>query len=467
MSINLKMKKMKKLYFIIVLALIIGLATSLESCRKKKNEDNDPVPAPTPTPTTTTVEVSGEITSATTWKADTKYILKGFVYVVDGITLTIEAGTIIKGDKTTMGTLIIEKGAKINATGTSDKPVVFTSNGPVGYRGRGDWGGIILCGKAPINNGDAQIEGGPRSHYGGADASDNSGILKYVRIEYAGYPFQPDKEVNGLTLGGVGSGTTIDYIQVSYANDDSFEWFGGNVNCKHLVAYKGLDDDFDSDYGYSGKLQFLVALRDRTVADVSGSNGFESDNDAGGSDNAPLTHPVFCNVSIFGPYETTSTSNVSSNFKSSLHIRRNSRLCCYNSVIAGYYSGILIDGSKCENATSDATTKLELKNVTIAGCKSSYFSVASSGATWTSSDVKSWFIAGNDTVTATSSLKIGGPWAATPNFMPQSDSPLLNSADFSSANLQSFFDVVTFRGAFGTDNWMNGWTNFDPQNATY
>lgn len=168
------------------------------------------------------------------------YLLKGWVYVGAGSTLTIEPGTVIKGDKDTQAALIIEPGGKLIAEGKQDAPIVFTSEMPKGQRKPGDWGGLIICGKAKNNQGvlNQQIEGGPRTKHGGDDDSDNSGIIRYVRVEFAGYPFMKDKEINGITFGSVGSGTTIDHLQVSYSNDDSYEWFGGSVNCKYLVAYK-------------------------------------------------------------------------------------------------------------------------------------------------------------------------------------------------------------------------------------
>ncbi|HML86249.1 MAG TPA: hypothetical protein PKE52_13925, partial [Bacteroidales bacterium] len=251
-----------------ILLLLAALAFGFVAC---SDDDDDPEPTPT---TSKVVTVQGDLTGAINWTADKQYLLSGFVYVTDGATLTIAPGTIIKGDKASMGTLIVERGGKIIAEGTQSNPIIFTSNGPQGFRNRGDWGGIVICGKAPVNNGDPQIEGGPRSHYGGDVATDNSGILKYVRIEFAGYPFQPDKEINGLTMAGVGSGTTIDYVQVSFSNDDAYEWFGGTVNAKHIIAQSALDDDFDSDNGWNGMVQFALSMRDRTVADVSGSNGF-------------------------------------------------------------------------------------------------------------------------------------------------------------------------------------------------
>ena len=269
------------------------------------------------------VVVSGNITTNTTWTKNNTYLLSGFVYVKDGATLTIEPGTVIEGQNLSKGSLIVTRGAKIMASGTPDEPIVFTSdqNSP----SYGDWGGVIICGKAPTNasnngvDGEGLIEGGVGELYGGSDPNDNSGVLRYVRIEYAGIAFQPNNEINGLTMGGVGAGTTIEYVQVSYANDDSFEWFGGTVNCKYLIAYRGLDDDFDCDFGYSGNIQFAYAQRDPGVADISGSNGFEIDNDANGTGRTPKTRPTFSNVTIVGP-----TGTFDPNFKRGNHLRRNS-----------------------------------------------------------------------------------------------------------------------------------------------
>ena len=151
------------------------------------------------------------------------YLLKGWVYIANGATLTIEPGTVIKGDKQTKAALIAERGGKLIAQGTPTEPIVFTSEMPQGQRKPGDWGGIILCGRAKNNQTEMQIEGGPRTKHGGSDNNDNSGVLSYVRIEFAGYPLEANKEINGLTMGSVGSGTKIDHVQVSYCNDDSFE----------------------------------------------------------------------------------------------------------------------------------------------------------------------------------------------------------------------------------------------------
>jgi hypothetical protein len=444
--------------------LLTGLVAGGTSCSKKSDDSST-------TPTGNTIEVSGELSGNINWTADKQYLLKGFVYVVDGGVLTIAPGTVVKGDKASIGTLIIERGAKLIADGTSDKPIVFTSNAPVGYRNRGDWGGVVLCGKAPVNATDPQIEGGPRSHYGGTDPNDNSGILRYVRIEYAGYPLQPDKEINGLTFGGVGNGTTIDYILVSFANDDSFEWFGGTVNCKHLIAFRGLDDDFDTDNGFSGKLQFLMAVRDKNVADVSGSNGFESDNDANGSTNVPVTHPVFCNVTLIGPRKDATVSNINANYKYAMHLRRNTELCVYNSVFAGHMTGLMLDGTLAQ--TNAVTGLLQVRNNIIAGVSANdkYFAVPS-GSTMTVDSLAGWYLTPsfmNDTLHNNSALLLTDAFNLdSPNLMPLSASPVFGKQDFTYANLQdSFFTQVDYIGAFGTADWTTGWALWNPQNESY
>ncbi len=371
--------------------------------------------------TTVTVE-AGEITANTTWTKDNIYLLNGWVYVVDGVTLTIEKGTVIRGDKANKGALIIEKGAKLIAEGTVDEPIVFTSNQAAGSRSYGDWGGVILCGKATVNKVDPQIEGGPRSHYGGTDDADTSGILKYVRIEFPGIAFQPDKEINGLTFGAVGSGTTIDYVQVSYSGDDSYEWFGGAVNCRHMIAFRGWDDDFDTDYGYHGMVQFGVALRDPAIADPgSGSNGFESDNDGSGTGDTPITSAVFSNISMFGPLVTPETT-INPNFLRGMHLRRNTKLNIYNAIFGGYVTGLYIEGPSVDNAKND---ELRLHNIVMAGCTSNFGTKAGE---WTSAEEETWYNTtdfNNETMASNSDLMVEDPFnLSAPNFLLMSGSPL-------------------------------------------
>lgn len=450
-----------------MLTILVGLALISTTGCKKDDDDDTTTPGNVVNFTLTTltdgtIQVEGSTNQTFTFDDTKKYLLKGFVYVEEGGVLNVDPGTVITGDKSSKGTLIIKRGGKINAIGTAADPIVFTSAEDVGSRNPGDWGGIIICGKAPINlaGGEGQIEGGPDALYGGTDAADNSGTLKYVRIEYAGIPFQPNQEINGLTLGGVGSGTTIDYIQVSYCGDDSYEMFGGTVNLKHLISFKTTDDDLDTDNGYVGKVQFGVVLRDGNIADVSGSNGFESDNDANGSTLTPNTKAIFSNISIFGPKSDTSTV-VNSNFKRGAHLRRNTQTSLYNSLISGYPVGLLVDGSAAEgNATNDA---LQVRNTIIATCNTPL--AVASGSSF---NINAWFTTpsyGNSIQFDNTGLATA-PYASTPNFLPAGGSILLSGADFSNSNL-SGLEVVTFRGAFGTTDWTSGWANWDPQNTAY
>lgn len=438
--------------FLIALALVGAMVTS---CDKEKEE-----------PKGTKKTVSGAITENTLWESKDTVILDGYVYVKSGATLTIEPGTLIKGLSDSKACLIIERGARIVANGTAQKPIVFTSDKPVGERKPGDWAGIIICGRAPINQvgGEAEIEGGTGAVYGGTDPNDNSGVLRYVRIEFAGYEVSNGNEINGLTMGGVGKGTTLEYIQVSFGRDDSFEWFGGNVNAKYLVSYRGGDDDFDTDNGYSGNVQFGFILRGPEEADKSdASNGFESDNDASGSSNSPLTSVKFSNITILGPYATKTQANVNPNHKYGLRLRRNTRLSLYNSIIAGFNTGIFLEGPSM--SLYNAQNGPEIKNCLMAGMIKN-FNAKTDGTSLTQAEYETMFNAGNNTLyTENADLKLANAWNwGNVNPMPQAGSPALSGASFTGL---TGFDVVTFRGAFGTQNWTEGWCNWDPQNTQY
>jgi hypothetical protein len=333
----------------------------------------------TAVPPKTIVEVKGTLEGNITWDATKIYKLVGFVRVGEETTfgsitktatLTIPAGTVVIGDRATKGGLLVQRGSKLIANGTATNPIIFTSERNVGEREAGDWGGIIICGKAPNNlpdnANDRQLEGGYGGFHGGTDAADNSGSLKYVRIEYAGVPINPNQEVNSLTMGSVGNGTTIDYVQASFGLDDSFEWFGGTVNCKHLVAYKGLDDDFDNDNGFSGYVQYGIGIRGTTQADQSGSNGFEVDNDANGSNNTPYTSAIFANMSIIGAKGNAETS-ISTLFQNGAQLRRNNKLKIYNSFFTGYPFGIYIDSQRGNAKGNAANGDIVLQNIVLAG----------------------------------------------------------------------------------------------------
>ena len=326
-----------------------------------------------------TVPVSGSITTNTHWTANQQYLLQGYVYVESGATLTIDSGCIIKGDKATKGSLIVERGAQIIAIGSPTAPIVFTSSQPAGQRTYGDWGGVILCGKAPTNwTTEPTVEGGPRSKYGGTDPHDNSGTMRYVRIEFPGIAFSPNNEINGLTFCGVGDATTVDHIQVSYSGDDSYEWFGGTVNTKYIVSHRSWDDDFDTDNGYTGKNQFGVILRDPFVADQSGSKGFESDsyqpggvtNSGLNNDTTKITRPVFSNITVAGPLVSPTSSAFDPQFVAAAHIRRGSAISILNSILFGFPAGVLVDEAATTMGGTSANIGngiLQFKNNIIAG----------------------------------------------------------------------------------------------------
>jgi hypothetical protein len=394
----------------------------------------DPINTNYGTPTSTlgnsdkTVAGGLKITTNTSISGIVK--LDGWVYIKSGAKLTIAAGTIVRG--TPASCLVIEPGAQIIAEGTSSNPIVFTSMNGAGNRGPSDWGGLIICGNAQINSPSKRIiEGGVGTEYGGANGdtannNESSGILKYVRIEFAGYDVDgKGNEINGLTMGGVGRGTTIDYVQVSYSGDDAFEWFGGTVNCKHLIAYHNEDDDFDTDYGYQGLVQFAVTLRDTGTFDTDKSRAFESDNDANSSNNKPYTSPVFSNVSAFGPYiELSTPQNPSSTLEAALYLRRNSRIQIYNSVFAGWKYGLIIDGSGSQSAAIHDS--LKIYNCIFAGMKTNF---DIKGGTMTKNDLKNWFMESsrqNDTLVTNNLLLLNNPFNYTnPNFLPKENSPVL------------------------------------------
>lgn len=430
------------------------------------------------------------------------YTMVGWIYVEGGATLTIEPGTVIKGSNksydgrqaATGSSLIIMRGAKIMAQGTRTEPIVFTSAQPKGSRKASDWGGIVICGKAKNNLTQMTIEGGLEADHGGNDDNDNSGVLQYVRIEFGGYPYAVDNEINGLTLGSVGRGTTIDHVQVSYSGDDAFEWFGGTVNCKNLISYCNWDDDFDTDNGFSGKLQFLLGVRDPRIADQSNSNGFESDNNASGSTSEPITSAVFSNVTLIGPmghdpdfvndksyingYDWGANSGIRTGiFQAAMQIRRHSRLNCFNSLATGYPVGLMLSNDgRGDTQGAAASGLLKLKNVYFAGMGLLGADADKKDPAQWSGDVSINYFnksgLNNRSFSEVADLKMKQPNSrqANPNYGPVSGSPLLGNADFTDTSLNdAFFTKVTYIGAFSgeNDDWASGWTNFDPQNTNY
>ncbi|ACU61065.1 hypothetical protein [Chitinophaga pinensis] len=382
---------------------------------------------------------------------DRVWILDGPTYVQNGATLLIQPNTLIKGkSNSTRGTsyLIITKGGKLIADGNANTSIVFTSDKPKTQRAPGDWGGIVILGDAPTNANGSQIEGilpaeipaGYSITYGGTNASHNGGTLKCVRIEYAGRDLGNGNEINGLTLGGVGSGTVLDSIQVSFGADDAFEFFGGTVNAKHLVAFANNDDEFDFDLGYVGNIQYAVSLRYPGVPVTADPNGIESDNNAGGTSATPITRPTLANFTILGSEVRRDSLLYGARW------RRNSSFNLTNSIIAGYdEAGVIFDGA-------GAVT---------------HISTAGDGV-FTNSRVHGFTLG----VTPT-------PVAAWVGWSGNVTSNIANA--FSFAGLQAPFNYPApdFRytlaanagkgafGAAGSVRWDDNWASYDPANGNY
>ena len=304
--------------------------------------------------------VSGDITTNTTWTSDKVWEINGVVRVKSGATLTIQAGTFIKAKPLAVGVatgvLVITKTGKINAQGTLAAPVIFTSynlldGNATTKAAPGDFGGVVVLGDGPVNNGSVTnvIEGlGDQPtvsdfYYGGTNNVHNGGTITYVRIEFAGRILDEAKgiEINGLTLGAVGSNTIVNHVQVSYGRDDSFEFFGGTVNATHLVSFASDDDNFDFDLGYTGTITKAIALADSnsTHSLSSGSpdsNGIELDNNPTGTAATPTTRPVISQMSIIGVSSTT----VADLYENAIHVRRLGQINLTNVTVTGYNKGI-------------------------------------------------------------------------------------------------------------------------------
>ncbi len=390
-----------------------------------------------------------------------KYTLKGYVYVNNRARLTFAAGSVIVGDTINKGALIIEQNSRLIADGTAAEPIVFTSGKPAGQRKPGDWGGIAIAGNAPTNRTTPPLlEGGINAVYGGSLANDNSGILRYVRIEFAGIAADPNSEINGLTLGGVGAGTTIENVQVSYGNDDAYEFFGGTVNCKNLIAFATADDDFDFDFGYVGRIQFGVSLRDPLFVDGGDAgNGIECDNDGTGTTASPRTRPQLSNFTFCGP---NGASGVLANHNFNTRFRRATHFVLVNSILSGYQkAGFQFESDSTAAAYIDGRSIF--KNNLVHGVVEPYkvtSTLINAATIKTKAESESCI-----TYTAAGDIMLENPFIlAGPNFLPKAGSPALAGASF--AGLTGF-TATTYVGAFGTTNWTTGWTSFTPQTNVY
>jgi len=460
---------MKRVLSIFMLSIIVAAT----ACKKS---DNGPTLPNNPGDTTSASgDIRGIITSDQHWTKDKTYRLRGYVYVTNGATLTIDPGTKIVSNKDSAGVLVIYRGAKIMAEGTSSEPIVFTSNETNPQPG--DLGGVVLVGQARGNGNHSVLEGGvdPQfSVFGGTNDADNSGVLKYVRIEYAGKAVNPGDEINGLSLYGVGSGTTIDYVEIIRGLDDAFEFFGGTVNCKHLIAYNCADDDFDMDDGFRGKIQYAISIKDPSFTDNKGttgdiSNNFEVDNVNPSNGflwtRTPITFPVLSNFTAVGPNNAAGTS---SDYGYGMRWRRGAKFILANSiVIGGQRAGLDIDDDSTASYYKNDTSRFYNSFLNAYGSPFHVDKLVGVPAVLDSLGLATKVTAHDMSVyyPNAADIMLTDPFNdAGPNVMPKAGSPALSTGgkfDFGLLS-DSFFDHTSFIGALDASNdWTAGWTSWN------
>jgi hypothetical protein len=455
------MKKAKDFFrFAMAAVLVAAFSITFTSC--KDDDDDDDV---TPTPTESTV--LSDKTGDKTLTSDKIWTLDGFVFVENGTTLTIEPGTIVEGKPgqgENASALVVAQGGTIDAQGTADNPIIFTGEGD-GAEGnfltevRGLWGGLIVLGKATTNNATEtkQIEGVPttetRAIYGGSDDADNSGTIQYVSIRHGGTDIGAGNEINGLTLGAVGSGTTIDYVEVVSNMDDGVEFFGGAPNLKHiLVSYVG-DDSYDYDEGYHGKGQFWVTIQTDVSDRMGEHDGGPSDNEVG----EPYASPMIYNATYIGKGEgegaktITFRDNAAGTYANSVFTTqekgidfewRNDKHCTYQMLT----EGMLHVKNNVFNlvAGNDTTSVFKVSDETEAG------DIPADAATI----LKAHF---EDNMNMFASMEYGIVDGDLTDVVPAANDALTtNLANYDDA----WFDAVSYKGAFepAGSNWADGWT---------
>jgi hypothetical protein len=313
--------------------------------------------------------LAGVINQNTTLYKKNIYLLTGNVYVTNGATLTIEPGTVIRGDFESKGALIITKGSKIIAKGEETNPIVFTTNKNGAERKAGDWGGLIIFGEAPVNrfgsSGQLDLNLEPQYNvYGGENKYSDSGVLNYVRIEFAGKKLSAGKEFNGLSLAGIGSNTKLDFVQVSYSSEDSFEIFGGNLNLNHFISFRANDDDYDFTEGSQCNISNSIAVRNPFVSSAGKPRCFEIESYDVAS-NADLTKGITTvianNITLLN--EENENAGLT---REAIYVREKSTLKISNSVISGFNQCVLLDGKIKTNF--DTLDKIKIENMLFNNC---------------------------------------------------------------------------------------------------
>lgn len=410
--------------------------------------------------------VTGRLTTDQIFDADSFWVLRGAVFVEEGATLTIDAGTEIFGEFATNGALIISRGAKIEANGTATAPVVFSSDQPVGERARADWGGLIINGRAPLNVPGSEAEGeGDTGTYGGNDPDDDSGHLFYTRVEFAGTEFSPDNELNGIALQGVGRNTEIDYVMVKANKDDGIEFFGGTVEVKHTICHLIADDSYDWTDGWTGKGQFMIAHQSGDDAD----QGIEADSNGDNNNLLPRSAPTLYNVTLIGDPD----HNEGSESDTGILLREGTSATIRNFIIHGFKEASLDvdDEATFDQIVGPTTTPMTIAsgivngNCLVTGCQGE-FRPDSDDETAPISTM-AW-VEGSPEVTTRLSPMLRDPFnLSNPDYRPRDGSPALDGRVAPSIPPPSdlFFDPAPFIGAVGgpgsgQDLWWHGWTDF-------
>ena len=416
--------------------------------------------------------VSGTITTNQIWPSSCTILLDGTVFVEPGVVLTIQPGTTIKGKKNPSNpppsALVFRRDSKINAVGTAVAPIVFTSDQAAGSRIPGDWGGLVMNGRAPVNcpGGECLTEGLSGTPFGGSEPNDSSGILRYVRVEFAGRILSTDNELNVLTMNGLGRGTAMDHVQAHMGLDDACEWFGGTVNIKYLVCDGAADDTFDYQLGTTAKVQFAFGQQTPLSLDAAGSNGWEGDNNENGFDFTPRSNPYFCNVTMIGCKGQGGNCNVDS---SGALLRRGTAGQFWKSIVTGMGSR----GMQLRDASTAAVACNAGPTLTgnLLFVDSMFWDNGSNGTTQCANH------SSTNSGANCNSCQLFDLWKGQSIGPVVESDPGLSNASFpanpvpngnasSSAvdckTLDSFFDSTSYRGAFapGGTNWLSGWTNF-------
>ena len=406
---------MKKNWKFATMALIAGVSLFETSC----SSDEDPINNPGDGGEDTYV-IDSDITENVTLETGKTYTLNGGVHVKSGATLTIQPGvTIVAQHDETVDYILIEQGAKIDAQGTAAQPIVMTSE----KKEAGAWGGLHICGYAHTNNGSGKSEIG-NAPYGGNNDADNSGTLKYIRLEYTGYAFDEEHEANGVSFYGVGNGTTVEHLQAYQGSDDGFEFFGGSVNVKYMVVTSCSDDSFDWTEGWNGKAQFLVAYQEgESSLGYACDCLMECDNNGTNNAATPVAHPTIANATLIG----------NGGDAQGVRLRAGTQVELYNTIITGKGKPLTVETNETENALKDGTSKLEY--VAISGELSS----------------KQGIYTNADFAQATGNLT-NQEFSWTGKYVGTLDGGKDLSAD-------SFFTKTDYKGAVKSgDDWTSGWT---------